>query len=609
MNFSKIIICLFVFTFMFQSCRKDIDIESEQGVIKGPSTLVVSSVFGVVRDLTGAPVGDASVSLSNHSTFTDENGVFRFDDVKLVKDYEVFFNDISDNFPEDNISRKLQGSYVKVEKDGYFLGSRRFYPEVGKTSNIEIDLLPEVLVGSFDSGIATSVSFNDVELSFGSDAVVDAKGDLYSGQVEVYASYLDPTKIEVLNSMPGDLTGINEETGLVSLSSFGMIAVELKAENGDPLQVAENEVVRASFPVPASLLGLAPNSIPLWSFQEEEGIWINEGEAELQNGFYVGNLPHFSFWNCDIPFPSALLEGNISSLAGGPLANVWVKLVMPSTGLTGAGYTNGAGDFTSHVPTDEILILEIYNHCGELAYASEIGPFTGDSELNLIVDEALSNVFIYGQVTSCLDPPSASTYVQASINNRTQYLTLDELNQFSENILYCTDDETILIRAIDPISSLVSDQQVMNLEDSLNFSEVEICDSLFHEHVLHTYGGNTYYYLPANGSLVTQVDSIADNTTGLLLKYVLTTMTISNVTGDVITQVWVINLDELIATYTLYVYEEGFSATGILTSQIVLQDGVKWLIMSGTLDEIEILDSTLYDPINTEVEFHLAVQL
>ena len=608
MNFSKIFIFLLACAFLFQSCRKDIDVETEQEVVKGPATLVVASVFGVVRDYSGAPVSDASVSLSDHSTFTDENGVFRFDDVELVKDYEVFFNDISSHFPEDNVAHTLKGSFLKVEKDGFFLGSRRFYPEIGETSNIEIHLLPEVLAGSFDSGTAATVSFDNVILSFDKNAIVDDEGNIYEGQVDVYANYLDPTEIDVINTMPGDLTGINEETGLVSLSSFGMIAVELKAQNGDPLQVLEGQVVKTSFPVPPSLIGNAPSTIPLWSFQEEEGIWVNEGNAVLENGFYVGDLPHFSFWNCDIPFPSALLQGNVSSLDG-PLAFVFVKIIMPSTGLTGSGYTNSAGDFASYVPTDEILELEIYNQCGELAFTSEIGPFTGNSELNVIVEEELTSVYFYGTVTSCVGSPSSLTYVKATIDNSTQFLPLNELNEFSENILYCLDDESILIQAIDPINGVVSNEIVMNLDDSLNFGEVELCDSLLQEHMIHVYGGETYYFLPEDQTLEYAVDSTLDSTTGLVVQYLVTTTMIDWTTGDAITQVWIIHADDLNATHTLFLYHQGFNATGTVTRQFLFQDGVKWLTMTGTLDEIEILDSAIYDPNNTDVEFQFTIKL
>jgi photosystem II stability/assembly factor-like uncharacterized protein len=63
--------------------------------------------------------------------------------------------------------------------------------------------------------------------------------------------------------------------------------------------------------VPSSILANAPATIPLWYFDEEQGTWIEEGSATLQNGSYVGNVGHFSSWNADAPIQTSFLKGRV----------------------------------------------------------------------------------------------------------------------------------------------------------------------------------------------------------------------------------------------------------------------------------------------------------
>ena len=41
--------------------------------------------------------------------------------------------------------------------------------------------------------------------------------------------------------------------------------------------------------------------MPLWYFDEQKGMWVEEGVATKQGNQYVGTVNHFTDWNCDIP--------------------------------------------------------------------------------------------------------------------------------------------------------------------------------------------------------------------------------------------------------------------------------------------------------------------
>ena len=82
---------------------------------------MISSVLGTVIDDNGDAVEGATIIFEDLITFTDEYGVFQFNNEKL----------------------NSNGTFLKVTKDGFFDGSRKFYATEGKTSRVTIELIPK----------------------------------------------------------------------------------------------------------------------------------------------------------------------------------------------------------------------------------------------------------------------------------------------------------------------------------------------------------------------------------------------------------------------------------------------------------------------------------
>ena len=86
------------------------------------------------------------------------------------------------------------------------------------------------------------------------------------------------------------------------LETFGMLTVELTGSNNEKLQITSDSELK--FPIANEQLSTAPNTIPLWYFDEENGYWIEDGEATKVGNQYVGTVSHFTPWNVDIPLPN-----------------------------------------------------------------------------------------------------------------------------------------------------------------------------------------------------------------------------------------------------------------------------------------------------------------
>ena len=208
---------------IFSACRKNVDEvvstvatplpppileEWEQG-----ETLIEGDVIGFVVDENQTPVTNAIVRLGNLNTRTDDYGHFFFEGVTMNK----------------------QGTHVRIEKAGYFNGSRRFFPLEGAKNRVQIELLDKTFSQSFEASTGESITMNGgAKVDFAANSIVDANGNSYSGTVNIASKWMDPSNLSTFNQMPGNLQGVDQTATEVALSTFGMIAVELEGTNGHP---------------------------------------------------------------------------------------------------------------------------------------------------------------------------------------------------------------------------------------------------------------------------------------------------------------------------------------------------------------------------------------
>jgi len=127
-----------------------------------------------------------------------------------------------------------------------------------------------------------------------------------AGQSETVAT--GPIKIHIgtyalhdsNDQLPGDLTGIGKDGKPVRLSSYGAVSVSLKDMAGKPLNLAKGKSAVIHLPIDGNLVAGSPNTIKLWSFDENKGVWIEEGVATKDGNAYVGKVTHFSAVNMDL---------------------------------------------------------------------------------------------------------------------------------------------------------------------------------------------------------------------------------------------------------------------------------------------------------------------
>ena len=84
--------------------------------------------------------------------------------------------------------------------------------------------------------------------------------------MQVILHHLDPTDETVNQQMPGMLYAQDLENRERALQTLGMLAVELRGDNGEDLNLAENTTAEITIPLDPTLVPDAPATIPLWYF-------------------------------------------------------------------------------------------------------------------------------------------------------------------------------------------------------------------------------------------------------------------------------------------------------------------------------------------------------
>jgi len=333
------------------------------------------------------------------------------------------------------------------------------------------------------------------------NGIKQSNGDLYTGQVNVYAQWLDPADLSTLAEMPGDLRAVDSQSEIMQLATYGMLAIELESPDGQALNLADGNTAELTFDLPTSMGDATPATIPLWYFDETTGYWIEEGEATLVNGTYVGEVSHFSFWNCDVPYPLVNASGTIVNADGQGLDNILVEIQLASGISSGYTYTDNRGFYTGKIPKDEALIINVYNNCNQLVYTSTIGPFSADVIIQpIVIDESENIVTFSGTLLDCNGMAVTDGYVGIEFNGLNQYISVESDGTFTSSVDICNDAGTIVATGynFEDLQQSNPTQLMIDGESSLDLGTLTTCEDL-----------ESYFYYEIDGVLWTMETAYA----------------------------------------------------------------------------------------------------
>ncbi|MCF6308812.1 MAG: hypothetical protein L3J09_12795 [Flavobacteriaceae bacterium] len=421
---------------------------------------VVTDIIGRVSDQEGNYLENVEIKSGTQTLFTDSNGYFLLTDVEVNERF----------------------AYVKASKVGFIDGSRTIVPNKIGATQMSITLLEKNVIATLESGQQGVASLSNGSKVIFEGAFSTASGNPYNGSVEVSMHYLAPNILSTYSEMPGNLIGRTGGDELRGLETYGMIAVSLFASDGSKLNLSENSFATIELPIDNSQLSVAPETIPLWYFDEELGYWREEGVATKIDGKYVGQVSHFSFWNCDDFLTTTTLCINVVDLNNNPVSNHTVSLIRNATeNNVGVGVTNESGQVCGEVPVDESLtLMSYYIDCSgqNATYEQSIGPFTNSTTITIILSFAdFETSVITGTVVNCdTETPVEEGYVFFE-NAQGDYAYPLDNGTFEFNATYCTQQNEAIVIGYDIVNLVESPPIEFNITSSQTpLGQINTCE-------------------------------------------------------------------------------------------------------------------------------------
>jgi len=281
---------------------------------------------GQVKDSqTGRGVADVNVTIGNASTLTDKNGYYTLSSLAASQDAVVTF-----------------------QKRGYLLGSTHIQLQ----SSEEKDTLPNYLEYAispyeYQVNIPSTKEVKSTHIYLNASTYNDAAGNAFEGTVSVKLTILDPEKKGFLSAFPGLFKGIDTNGVTKQFQSFGLITLLCKDTHGNALMLKEGETATLRF-ISVSLKE-KPETLPLWYYDDAQGLWVEEGYGQLQDdGSYLGEISHFGTWSLNKPLEeeAGIYRGRIVDEEGSPISHVRLQAM-------GTNWTS------NDLSTDEDGIFEI----------------------------------------------------------------------------------------------------------------------------------------------------------------------------------------------------------------------------------------------------------
>ena len=277
-----------------------------------PGDMKMSALSGYVYTSEGTPLQNVQVTSGNVACITGPDGGFSLERVNSVNGRTV----------------------VTFTSDGYIDLTRSMKTVAGDVW--EVTMNPTW--GNNNVASDTKKVTEDISVTVAGMTVdLQANGLKYADTGEPVGTYewvtaqvlyLSPDDKDFASMMPGgDLAAVRNDKSEVQLVSYGMSNVSLTA-NGLKVQLAEGKPATVTFPVPEKFKNDTPEEIPLWSFNEDTGLWEEEGVAKYdsQQNVYKGQVTHFSWVNLDYPESRTTLKVNVKDEAGNPIPNLMIDV-------------------------------------------------------------------------------------------------------------------------------------------------------------------------------------------------------------------------------------------------------------------------------------------
>jgi len=292
-----------------------------------------STQEGHIIDADKKGLSNVTVEIAGCTTTTDAKGFYKFT-----------------NIPASNRTS------VNLTKEGYIKQSEIITIKDDTTNFLEVSIDENEYTWSYKSQEGSSGEKLEIASNVN---YFDQNGSAYNEEINVFYSFKDTTTIEGRDLFPGDFKGKDSDGVIVSFVSYGLMVLELKDKENNPLSISKPITINVK-----NIHSINDETIPLWYYNEDKGIWIEKGYAQrTENGKYSCEIPHTGVWSINKPIETemGLYKGKIIDADENPLSNVRIQ-AKGKNWVTQDLTTDENGAFEVYVVPNEKFTLSAYDY-------------------------------------------------------------------------------------------------------------------------------------------------------------------------------------------------------------------------------------------------------
>lgn len=191
-------------------------------------------------------------------------------------------------------------------------------PAANGSMFLDITMIARGAVQSFSAASnAVLTGADGASVTVNANSFVDANGAAVTGNIDLTITPVDVSRPASLAAFPGEFSGVPEgDTTDSPIISMGTVEFEF-TQNGLPVNLAPGMTAEVLIPIyidtyqDGTTISVG-DTIPLWSLNEDTGIWTQEGvgtvisSGDSPTGLAMqAAVSHFSWWNCDVSMNAA----------------------------------------------------------------------------------------------------------------------------------------------------------------------------------------------------------------------------------------------------------------------------------------------------------------
>ncbi|MCP4105702.1 MAG: hypothetical protein GY749_09215 [Desulfobacteraceae bacterium] len=241
------------------------------------------------------PSARVRIRSESSAAYTDRNGNFTFH----ISEGE---------FPEGPDGAVFP---IEVTADGYSSGYAKVARFPGRSDySVEVKLVPVSEEITAEDDLSEGVGIEKDGEKIGELKLPNSALPAGVTQVTGTVTYLDPTTPDIDSFPGGDFQAVTEggdPNEPVMLESLGLMEFNLEDQDGNRITELDSDA-SVCMKVPDGLDAAVGEIIPLWWFNTETGLWVEDGEGIVESrddGLWMcGSVSHFTWWNFDKPVTS-----------------------------------------------------------------------------------------------------------------------------------------------------------------------------------------------------------------------------------------------------------------------------------------------------------------